>query len=77
MKNNAKRNNTVLGIIAVAIALVATLIGSLLTASADACDHTAGYENGFCKGCDAYEAPKLNGGLYEIDNAGKLYWFAD
>ena len=35
------------------------------------------YSNGFCTVCDAYEAPALNGdGYYEIDNAGKLYWFA-
>jgi len=35
------------------------------------------YENGFCTGCDCCEEPTLNGdGYYEIDNAGKLYWFA-
>ena len=33
--------------------------------------------NGFCDVCDGYEVPTLNSdGYYEIDNAGKLYWFA-
>ena len=33
--------------------------------------------NGFCTRCGAYEAPTLNSNnYYEIDNAGKLYWFA-
>ncbi len=35
------------------------------------------YENGFCKYCDRFEeATKNASGAYEIDNAGKLYWFA-
>ncbi|MGN0113807.1 MAG: GLUG motif-containing protein, partial [Acutalibacteraceae bacterium] len=34
-------------------------------------------ENGFCKVCDVYEpAVKNDGGVYEIGNAGQLYWFA-
>ena len=64
------------------------LVGALgifsLTASAgegDACVSTADcagtYVNGFCTICDGYEQPALNAeGYYEIDNAGKLYWFA-
>ena len=36
------------------------------------------YENGFCKACDAYEPAVLNSDhVYEIGNAGQLYWFAD
>lgn len=39
-------------------------------------EHT--YENGFCKACDAYEPAVLNSDhVYEIGNAGQLYWFAD
>lgn len=39
-------------------------------------DHV-GYENGFCTGCDAYQpAQKDADGVYEIFNAGQLYWFA-
>ena len=34
------------------------------------------YENGFCPNCDAYEPAVLNGDVYEISNAGQLYWFA-
>jgi len=41
-----------------------------------ALDHN--YENGFCYKCDAYESATDadSNGYYEIDNAGKLYWFA-
>ena len=35
------------------------------------------FENGFCSVCDGYEPAVLNGDYYEIDNAGKLFWFAD
>lgn len=35
------------------------------------------YDDGFCTGCDDYEKPTLaEDGYYEIDNSGKLYWFA-
>ncbi|MBQ4641673.1 MAG: hypothetical protein IJB47_03570, partial [Oscillospiraceae bacterium] len=38
-------------------------------------DETVAYENGFCpNGC--YEPAVLNGEVYEISNAGQLYWFA-
>lgn len=34
-------------------------------------------ENGFCKGCGQYQPAVLNSdGVYEISNAGQLYWFA-
>ena len=44
------------------------------------------FVNGFCVLCDGFEAPTLNNNgtsddatddYYEIDNAGKLYWFAN
>ena len=39
--------------------------------------HFHGYENnGFCS-CGHKEKPYFNGTAYEIDNAGKLYWFSD
>lgn len=37
------------------------------------------YENGFCTDCadcTVYEQPTLKDGVYEIANAGQLYWFA-
>ncbi len=39
-------------------------------------DHN--YENGFCTACDAYEpaTDSDDDGYVEIDNGGKLYWFA-
>ncbi len=35
------------------------------------------YNNGFCTVCGVYEEPQLVSGIYEIENAGQLYWFAD
>ncbi|MBQ7230389.1 MAG: S-layer homology domain-containing protein, partial [Oscillospiraceae bacterium] len=35
-----------------------------------------GFENGFCDHCDEYEPAELVNGVYEIGNAGQLYWFA-
>ena len=35
------------------------------------------YGNGFCIYCDAHEPAVLNGDVYEIYNAGQLYWFAE
>ena len=54
---------------------------SVSAADGDACTSTAGcggtYENGFCPYCSGYEEPAQDGdGYYEIDNAGKLFWFA-
>ncbi|MBQ8717664.1 MAG: leucine-rich repeat protein, partial [Clostridia bacterium] len=38
-------------------------------------EHT--YVNGICTACDSFMQPTQNAeGYYEIDNAGKLYWFA-
>ena len=34
------------------------------------------FENGFCTVCAGYEPAPLNNGVYEISNAGQLYWFA-
>ena len=34
------------------------------------------FENGFCTVCDAYEAAEEVEGVYQIGNAGQLYWFA-
>ena len=35
------------------------------------------YVNGICSKCGEYEKPTLSSGWYLIDNAGKLYWFAE
>ena len=32
--------------------------------------------NGFCKRCGSYQPAENNGGVYQIANAGNLYWFA-
>ncbi len=38
-------------------------------------DHS--YNNGFCTVCGEYEKPSLSSdGYYEIDNGGKMFWFA-
>ena len=36
----------------------------------------ANYANGFCTGCGKYQPAELNGDVYEISNAGQLFWFA-
>ena len=47
------------------------------TSGVVACRHTT-YDNGFCTACDAYQPAELNAdNVYEISNAGQLYWFAD
>lgn len=74
----------VISILTVALLLSALLCVGVLNVSAadgDACTSTAGcdgtYQNGFCPYCSGYEEPAQDGdGYYEIDNAGKLYWFA-
>ncbi len=35
------------------------------------------YENGFCLCCDNRQAAWSEDGVYQIDNGGKLYWFAE
>lgn len=47
------------------------------SSDSNTCDsHGFSNNNGFCRNCDAYEPPVLNNGVYEIFNAGQLYWFA-
>ena len=36
----------------------------------------AQYTNGFCDCCGIYDAPELVDDVYQIGNAGQLYWFA-
>ncbi|MBO7341574.1 MAG: hypothetical protein J6U87_02720, partial [Clostridia bacterium] len=69
---------------AVALLLAAVLVVSLagaLCLPADAalsCDHVETEKNGFCsvENCDGCEPPVLNSdGVYEIANAGQLYYF--
>ena len=42
-------------------------------------NHTGTFNNGFCSNCGGFEAATDSNedGFYEIDNAGKLFWFAD
>lgn len=37
-------------------------------------DHN--FDNGFCSDCGAPEPAVLNGDIYEISNAGQMFWFA-
>lgn len=63
--------------LALVLLLALALALCVLPAGAEDCQHAEGYENGFCIGCgDTQQAP-LNEGVYEISNAGQLYWFAD
>ncbi len=83
------RNKLKISGLVLTLVMMVSLLGSFsltaLAADGDACaadacaaDGCSGtYDNGFCTECDGYEQPTLNAdGYYEIDNAGKLYWFA-
>jgi len=59
-----------------ALLLALTLALCVLPVGAEDCEHSEGYDNGFCIGCDAAQEAPLKEGVYEISNAGQLYWFA-
>ena len=54
---------------------LAAALFMLLPANARATEETHDYDNGFCRNCGYYEPAVLNGDVYEISNAGQLYWF--
>ena len=60
--------------------LALTLMLCVLPAGAEkSCNHNGEYENGFCPfpGCDEWDTAPLNAdGVYEVSNAGQLYWVA-
>lgn len=47
-----------------------------VTVGSDVYAHSYTNNNGFCTVCGEYEKPTLNNGFYEINNGGKLFWFA-
>lgn len=47
-----------------------------VTVGSDVYAHSYTNNNGFCTVCGEYETPTLNNGYYEINNGGKLFWFA-
>lgn len=47
-----------------------------VTVGLDVYAHSYTNNNGFCTVCGEYETPTLNNGYYEINNGGKLFWFA-
>lgn len=47
-----------------------------VTVGSDVYAHSYTNNNGFCTVCGEYEKPTLNNGNYEINNGGKLFWFA-
>ena len=50
--------------------------GATILVDGQPCAH-ATYENGICTVCDGYQPAELNSdNVYEIGNAGQLYWFA-
>ncbi|MBR6727883.1 MAG: hypothetical protein IKM08_06790 [Clostridia bacterium] len=71
-----------LALAGILLVLLVTFVALILTAGAEATactesDCTGSYENGFCDTCGGYQPAALNtDGYYEIDNAGKLLWFA-
>ena len=70
----------------VAFLMLACMLFSLHASAELTCGHDAGVDNGFCTELECgigYEKPMLNEGeennpaddVYEIENAGQLYWF--
>ncbi len=75
MKNLKMRR--VAQVIAVALFLVLTVsLGVLWAQAQESCSHAEGFENGFCIGCGGAQAAPLKDGVYEISNAGQLYYVA-
>lgn len=75
MKNLKMRR--VAQVIAVALFLVLTVsLGVLCAQAEESCAHAEGFENGFCIGCGGAQAAPLKDGVYEISNAGHLYYVA-
>lgn len=60
----------------ICITLAATIL-ALLPQNAHAAQETHNFDNGFCQSCGCYQPAVLNGDVYEISNAGQLYWFAE
>ena len=50
--------------------------GSLITSGTTVPMTGHSYVGGFCADCDDYQPAELVNGVYEIGNAGQLYWFA-
>jgi hypothetical protein len=64
-------------ILTVVLVLALTVSLGVLCAQAESsCAHAEGYENGFCIGCGEVQAAPLEDGVYEISNAGQLYYVA-
>ena len=40
------------------------------------CEHTQ-WKDGICSACGIFEQPTLTDGVYEINNVGNLFWFAE
>ncbi len=60
----------------IAFALIMALSLALCVGAENGCEHAEGYDNGFCIGCGACQEAPLNEGVYEISNAGQLYYVA-
>lgn len=81
MINKQRLNNRILSLVLALVMVISMLPVASLTAFAadgDSCkttDCTGTYTNGICSsGC--YEPADLVDGIYQIGNAGQLYWFA-
>ncbi len=74
MKNLKMRR--VAQILTVALVVALTVSLGVLCAQAADCAHGEGFENGFCISCGGAQEAPLKEGVYEISNAGQLYYVA-
>ena len=70
-------NNTDIGTATVIVTFKGNYSGTATETFEIICEHK-NYTNGFCDVCDAYQPATQNSdGIYEIKNAGQLFWFAE
>lgn len=62
--------------LAVVVALSLVFACAAAQAAGDVCDNCSGsYENGFCVSCGQYQPAKSSNKVFQISNAGNLFWF--
>ena len=83
MKRNKKIVKRLLGLflcLTILLSYVPEVSLTVMAADDTKCvksDCNGTYVNGFCDKCDGYQPATEVYGVYEIANAGQLYWFAD
>ena len=77
MKTRMNFKKQILSVILCIIMLMSCVPMNVTAAESDdvCAEHNEAYDNGFCpEGC--YQSPEAISGVYQIGNAGQLFWFA-